>query len=160
MFWRNGGHLSNDLTVDALDRAIIKELQRDGRVTNQELASRVGLTPAPCLRRVRRLETDGVIRGYSAVVDHDAMGLGLEVIVNAELVAKDWETVRDFESRVAAMDSVVELRRMFGLPDYLIRVRVRDTAEYERWVTADLMGDPAIARLDSRMTMKVLKGSS
>jgi len=101
-----------------------------------------------------------VIRGYSAVVDHDAMGLGLEVIVNAELVAKDWETVRDFESRVAAMDSVVELRRMFGLPDYLIRVRVRDTAEYERWVTADLMGDPAIARLDSRMTMKVLKGSS
>ncbi|SED88326.1 DNA-binding transcriptional regulator, Lrp family [Gordonia malaquae] len=152
--------MSNDLTVDALDRAIIKELQRDGRVTNQELASRVGLTPAPCLRRVRRLETDGVIRGYSAVVDHDAMGLGLEVIVNAELVAKDWETVRDFESRVAAMDSVVELRRMFGLPDYLIRVRVRDTAEYERWVTADLMGDPAIARLDSRMTMKVLKGSS
>ncbi|GAC77996.1 Lrp/AsnC family transcriptional regulator [Gordonia malaquae] len=146
--------------MDALDRAIIKELQRDGRVTNQELASRVGLTPAPCLRRVRRLETDGVIRGYSAVVDHDAMGLGLEVIVNAELVAKDWETVRDFESRVAAMDSVVELRRMFGLPDYLIRVRVRDTAEYERWVTADLMGDPAIARLDSRMTMKVLKGSS
>ena len=160
MFWRDGGRLSNDLTVDALDRAIIKELQRDGRVTNQELASRVGLTPAPCLRRVRRLEADGVIRGYSAVVDHDAMGLGLEVIVNAELVAKDWETVRDFESRVAAMDSVVELRRMFGLPDYLIRVRVRDTAEYERWVTADLMGDPAIARLDSRMTMKVLKGSS
>jgi DNA-binding Lrp family transcriptional regulator len=160
LFWRDGGRLSNDLTVDALDRAIIKELQRDGRVTNQELASRVGLTPAPCLRRVRRLEADGVIRGYSAVVDHDAMGLGLEVIVNAELVAKDWETVRDFESRVAAMDSVVELRRMFGLPDYLIRVRVRDTAEYERWVTADLMGDPAIARLDSRMTMKVLKGSS
>jgi DNA-binding Lrp family transcriptional regulator len=126
-------------------------------LTNQELAARVGLTPAPCLRRVRRLEADGVITGYAAQVDPDTLGRGFEVIINADLVAKDWATVEEFEAQVAAMEEVVELRRMFGLPDYLVRVRVADAAAYERWLTTRLMGHPAIARVDSRLTMKVVK---
>lgn len=124
---------------------------------NQELASRVGLTPAPCLRRVRRLEADRVITGYVATIDPAAFGRSFEVLINADLVAKDLATVERFESRVAAMDEVVELRRMFGLPDYLIRVQVADLAAYERWLTLQLMGDPAIARVDSRLTMKLVK---
>lgn len=133
-------------------------LQQDGRLTNQELADRVGLTPAPCLRRVRRLQADGVITGYTAIVDPAALGREFEVIVNAELVAKDLATVEAFEERVAAMDEVAELRRMFGIPDYMIRVQVANAEIYERWVTTRLMGDPAIARVDSRITMKVIKG--
>lgn len=117
----------------------------------------MGLTPAPCLRRVRRLEVDGVITGYVAVVDPAAVGRGFEIIINAELVAKDYRNVEDFEARLAAMDEVVELRRMFGLPDYLIRVRVANAAEYERWLSTQLFSDPAVARVDSRVTMKVLK---
>ena len=145
------------LRVDALDRAIVAELQRDGRLTNLDLASRVGLTPAPCLRRVRRLEEDGVITGYTAVIDPDSIGRSFEVIVHADLVAKDLATVEAFEDRVAAMSEVAELRRMFGIPDYVIRVQVADLAAYERWVTTQLMGDPAIARVDSRITMKTIK---
>jgi DNA-binding Lrp family transcriptional regulator len=132
-------------------------LQEDGRLTNQELADRVGLTPAPCLRRVRRLEADAVITGYTATVDPAALGREFEVIINADLVAKDLATVEAFEERVAAMDEVAELRRMFGIPDYLIRVQVANTEIYERWLTTRLMGDPAIARVDSRITMKVIK---
>ena len=132
-------------------------LQEDGRLTNQELADRVGLTPAPCLRRVRRLEADAVITGYTATVDPAALGREFEVIINADLVAKDLATVEAFEERVAAMDEVAELRRMFGIPDYLIRVQVANTDAYERWLTTRLMGDPAIARVDSRITMKVIK---
>jgi len=132
-------------------------LQEDGRLTNQELADRVGLTPAPCLRRVRRLEADAVITGYTATVDPAALGREFEVIINADLVAKDLATVEAFEERVAAMDEVAELRRMFGIPDYLIRVQVANTETYERWLTTRLMGDPAIARVDSRITMKVIK---
>jgi DNA-binding Lrp family transcriptional regulator len=132
-------------------------LQEDGRLTNQELADRVGLTPAPCLRRVRRLEADAVITGYTATVDPAALGREFEVIINADLVAKDLATVEAFEDRVAAMDEVAELRRMFGIPDYLIRVQVANTEIYERWLTTRLMGDPAIARVDSRITMKVIK---
>ena len=143
--------------MDKLDRAIVAELQRDGRLTNLDLASRVGLTPAPCLRRVRRLEEDGVITGYTAVIDQDSIGRGFEVIIHADLVAKDLTTVEAFENRVAAMSEVAELRRMFGIPDYVIRVQVADLAAYERWLTTQLMGDPAIARVDSRITMKTIK---
>ncbi len=143
--------------MDALDRAIVAELQRDGRLTNLDLASRVGLTPAPCLRRVRRLEEDGVITGYTAVIDQDSIGRGFEVIIHADLVAKDLATVEAFEDRVAAMSEVAELRRMFGIPDYVIRVQVADLAAYERWLTTQLMGAPAIARVDSRITMKTIK---
>ena len=143
--------------MDKLDRAIVAELQRDGRLTNLDLASRVGLTPAPCLRRVRRLEEDGVITGYTAVIDQDSIGRGFEVIIHADLVAKDLTTVEAFEARVAAMSEVAELRRMFGIPDYVIRVQVADLAAYERWLTTQLMGDPAIARVDSRITMKTIK---
>ena len=143
--------------MDKLDRAIVAELQRDGRLSNLELASRVGLTPAPCLRRVRRLEEDGVITGYTAVIDQDSIGRGFEVIIHADIVAKDLATVEAFEDRVAAMSEVAELRRMFGIPDYVIRVQVADLAAYEHWLTTQLMGDPAIARVDSRITMKTIK---
>ena len=149
--------MRNTLTVDQLDRAIIAELQRNGRLTNQELAARVGLTAAPCLRRVRRLEESGIITGYVAVVDQVAVGRGFEIIINADLVAKNAAGVEEFEARLMAMDEVVELRRMFGLPDYIIRVRVADATEYERWLTTRLMSDPAISRVDSRVTMKTLK---
>ena len=143
--------------MDRLDRAIIALLQQDGRLTNQELADRVGLTPAPCLRRVRRLEADGVITGYAATVDPAALGREFEVIIIADLVAKDLATVEAFEERLAGMEEVAELRRMFGLPDYMIRVQVANTEVYERWLTTRLMGDPAIARVDSRITMKLIK---
>lgn len=106
---------------------------------------------------MRRLEADGIITGYRAVIDPTALGRGFEVIIHADLVAKVLATVEAFEERVAAMEEVVELRRMFGIPDYLIRVQLADLTSYERWLTTQLMGDPAIARVDSRMTMKLVK---
>ena len=105
------------------------------------------MTAAPCLRRVRRLEESGIITGYVAVVDQVAVGRGFEIIINANLVAKNAASVEEFEARLMAMDEVVELRRMFGLPDYIIGVRVADATEYERWLTTRLMSDPAIARV-------------
>jgi DNA-binding Lrp family transcriptional regulator len=143
--------------MDSLDHAILDELTANGRLSNQDLAARVGLTAAPCLRRVRRLEADGVITGYTTVVDPTAIGRGFEVMIHAELIAKDLATVERFEQRLAEMDEVAELRRMFGLPDYFIRVQVKDAEAYERWLTTQLLGDPAIARVDSRITMKTLK---
>lgn len=143
--------------MDKLDRTIIDQLQDHGRLTNQELADRVGLTPAPCLRRVRRLEAEGVITGYTALVNPAALGRDFEVIIYADLVAKDLATVASFEERLVAMDEVAELRRMFGIPDYFIRVQTADLAAYEQWLSVKLMGDPAIARVDSRLTMKLLK---
>ncbi|SNT15974.1 Lrp/AsnC family transcriptional regulator [Rhodococcoides kyotonense] len=143
--------------MDSVDEHILLLLQENGRLSNQDLAARVGLTPAPCLRRVRKLEEDGVIRGYSAIVDRTRMGKGFEVTIHADLISKNLKTTQAFEDRIAAMPEVAELRRMFGIPDYFIRVRVADLAAYEQWLTTQLMGDPAISRVDSRITMKIIK---
>ncbi|WP_210491006.1 Lrp/AsnC family transcriptional regulator [Patulibacter sp. SYSU D01012] len=143
--------------MDRTDRAIIDELRRDGRLTNVELAQRVGLTAAPCLRRVRQLEEDGVIVGYHARVDPAALDRGFEVLVNVDLATKDRDVVLGFEEHVATLDEVVECRRMFGLPDYFLRVALPDLAAYEAFATDGLGAIPGVAQIDSRLTMKVIK---
>ena len=152
-------HKAHDYAVDRLDRAIIDQLCRNGRLTNTELADRVGLTPSPCLRRVRRLEEAGVITGYHARVDPVAAGRGFQVVVFADLAATDRGSVQRFEERVASFDEVVGVRRMFGSPDYLIDVAVADLGGYERFLTSTLMDTPGLARLTSHFAMKAIKSA-
>jgi len=133
------------------------QLLRDGRLTNVELARRVGLTPPPCLRRVKRLEDAGVIAGYRAVIAPEAVGRGLEVLVDVEVTATDRATVEAFENTVASYDEVVELRRIFGRPDYFLRVAVADHDAYEAFLTGKLTGLPGVLRTDSHLTMKKIK---
>ena len=144
--------------MDTTDRAIIDELRRDARIPNVELAERVSLSPSACLRRVRALEQSGVIRGYHAEIDPDALGRAFEIEVMIELTQKDRATVEAFERRIVAMDPVIECRRMFGLPDYLIRVAVADTAAYEAFYMNELAELPGIGRVSSQFTMKLVKG--
>ncbi|MGH3585561.1 MAG: Lrp/AsnC family transcriptional regulator [Pseudonocardia sp.] len=143
--------------MDAIDRAIIEELRRDARISNVDLADRVGLTPAPCLRRLRRLEKERLITGYHAVIDPTADRRGFDVVINVDLVAKDRTTVLEFERAAAALHEVVELRRMFGLPDYVVRVAVADLESFEAFVTDRLEAVPGIAKVDSHLTMKRVK---
>ena len=147
-----------DHAVDSTDRAILDELQREARLSNVELADRVNLSPSPCLRRVRALEQAGIIRGYHADIDPEATGRGFEVEVMIEITQKDRATVEEFERRIAAMDAVVECRRMFGVPDYLIRVAVADTEAYEAFYMNELAELPGIGRVTSQFTMKLVKG--
>lgn len=146
--------------MDAIDRDIVFHLRRDGRLTNVELAKRVGLTPPPCLRRVKRLEEAGVITGYRAVVDREAMGRGLEVLVDVEIFAQDRRTIEEFEATIAAYDEVIEFRRMYGSPHYFVRVAVADNAAYEIFLMDKLSGHPAVQRLESHLTMKKIKADS
>ncbi|MGH3586560.1 MAG: Lrp/AsnC family transcriptional regulator [Pseudonocardia sp.] len=142
--------------MDRVDRAILEHLQRNGRLSNTELADRVGLTPSPCLRRVRHLEDSGVITGYHAQIDPEAVGRSFRVTVFLDLATQDRATVDRFERRIAAFDEVVQVRRMFGSPDYLIDTAVADLATYERFLTR-LMDEPGVAQLNSHFTMKVVK---
>lgn len=145
------------MSLDAVDRDILFHLRRDGRLTNVELAKRVGLTAPPCLRRVKRLEEAGVITGYRAVLDAEALGRSLEVLIDVEIYAQDRKSFEEFESTVAAYDEVVEFRRMYGRPDYFLRVAVADHAAYETFLTGKLSGLPAVLRLESHLTMKKIK---
>jgi Lrp/AsnC family transcriptional regulator, leucine-responsive regulatory protein len=143
--------------MDALDLAILRQLQTDGRLTNVELAERVRLSPSPCLRRVRALERDGVIRGYHAEIDPAAVARGFEVTVHVELTLKDRATVEAFEAAIAGFDEVVECQRMFGLPDYVVRVAVADQGAYEAFYMNKLAELPGLARVNSQFAMKVVK---
>jgi|HubBroStandDraft_2_1064218.scaffolds.fasta_scaffold04093_5 DNA-binding Lrp family transcriptional regulator len=143
--------------MDSIDRRIIAELQRDGRLSNVDLAERVGLTPAPCLRRVKRLEGDGIILGYTARINPQAIGRGFEVLVNVDLARKDRATFEAFEAAIAALEEVVEVRRMFGLPDYVLRVATASLESYETFVSTQLGDVPGLDKLDSHLTMKLVK---
>ncbi|HEY4611307.1 MAG TPA: Lrp/AsnC family transcriptional regulator, partial [Ilumatobacteraceae bacterium] len=108
--------------MDEIDRAIIVELQHNARQTNIELADRVGLTASPCLRRVKQLETSGVIRGYTALIDPAVIGRSYEPLVWVTLSRVTRESLSDFENAVQEVDDVVEAMRMMGQPDYLLRI--------------------------------------
>lgn len=149
--------MGNVISLDAIDREILFQLGQDGRLSNVELARRVGLTPPPCLRRVKRLEQAGVIAGYRAVIDPAALGRGLEVLAQVEVSATDLASVQTFEATVAAYPEVVEFRRMFGRPDYFIRIAVADHAAYEAFLTGRLIGLPGVLRVESYLTMKQIK---
>lgn len=144
--------------MDRVDHAILDHLARDSSLANVDLADTVNLSPSACLRRVRALERDGVIRGYRADVDPAALGKGFEVEVMIELTHKDRATVETIEARIAQMDEVVSCRRLFGVPDYLMRVAVEDVEAYEAFYMAKLAELPGIGRVTSQFTMKLVKG--
>jgi Lrp/AsnC family transcriptional regulator, leucine-responsive regulatory protein len=142
--------------MDDVDRAILAVLDRDGRISNADLAERVGLSPSPCLRRVRRLEETGVIRGYRAVIDPTALGRGLRVIANVRLVRHSRADVIAFERAVVQLPEVVVTHHVTGTFDYLLQVEVADLAAYEDFHANRLADLPGVAAVNSYVTMKTL----
>jgi DNA-binding Lrp family transcriptional regulator len=140
--------------MDAVARKILAVLQEDGRLTITELAARVGLSVSPCHRRLRELERSGAIRGYRAVVDADALGLGFEALVFVTMRQEDRETLLGFEEGVAAIPHVVQAQRLFGDPDYLLRVVTADLAAYQRLQDEKLSALPGVQRMTSTLVMK------
>lgn len=143
--------------MDSIDRAIVDQLRHNAQLTNTELADRVGLTPSPCLRRVRRLENDGVILGYHARIAPEALGRAFEVHVDFELANHAHATIEAFEAALVAHDEVIEARRMFGSPDYQALIAVPDLPTYEHFMTQQLATLPGMAKLQSHFTMKTIK---
>lgn len=140
--------------MDAVDRAILAELQNDGRLSLTDLATRIGLSASPTHRRLRELERSGAIRGYRAVVDPEALGLTFEALVFVTMRQEDRETLLGFEDAVAAVPNIVSAQRLFGDPDYLLRVVTADLAAYARLEDDVLSALPGVQRLNSTLVMK------
>jgi DNA-binding Lrp family transcriptional regulator len=140
--------------MDAVDRKILAALQQDGRLTVTELAAQVGLSISPCHRRLRELERSGAIRGYRAVVDADALGLSFEALVFITMRQEDRETLIGFEEGVAGIPHVVQAQRLFGDPDYLLRIVTTDLAAYQRLQDERLSALPGVQRMTSTLVMK------
>ena len=126
-------------------------------MTATALASKVGLTVAPCHRRLRDLESSGVIRGYRADIDPAAVGLGFEAIVFVTLRQVERTIMAEFEERVASSPNIVEAQRLYGSPDYLLKVIAADLPAYQRFYDDELAALPAVERLTSTLVMKNLK---
>jgi DNA-binding Lrp family transcriptional regulator len=137
--------------IDAIDRKILAELQADGRLTLTELSERVRLSLSRCQRRVRELERDGVIRGYHAQVDPARIGFGFEVLVFATLSHPD---VPEFDAAVRDVEQIIEAQRLFGEPDYLLRVVAADLGAYQRFYEDTLIRLPGVERISSTIVMK------
>jgi DNA-binding Lrp family transcriptional regulator len=142
------------MRVDDIDRKILAELQQDGRLTVTELADRARLTPAPCHRRLRELERTGVITGYRAVLDPAAVGLGFEALVSITLDRGDANTVAAFEAALAEVLEVRHAERLFGDPDYLLRVVAPDLNDYAALRDHKLATLPGVQRITSTIVMK------
>jgi len=140
--------------VDAIDRKILAEVQRDGRITITELAERVRLSVSPCHRRLRALEESGAIAGYRAHLDHGVLGLGFDSLVFVTMRDADRVTVTAFEGAVAGIDNVVQAQRLFGDPDYLLRVITRDLSAFQQLYDDRLAALPGVQRLSSTLVMK------
>ncbi|MEV6243093.1 Lrp/AsnC family transcriptional regulator [Lentzea sp. NPDC051838] len=140
--------------MDAVDRQILAELQQDGRLTVTDLAARVNLSISPCHRRLRDLERDGAIRGYRAVVDPAAVGLNFEALAFATVHWENESTVADFERAVAAIPNVLQAQRLFGEPDYLLRIATTDLAAYQQLYDEHLVKLPGVRQMRSTVVMK------
>lgn len=140
--------------MDAIDGKILAELQAEGRLTVAELADRVRLSAGPCHRRLRELERTGVITGYRAVIDPAAVGLGFETLVSVTMDREDSATIAAFETALAAVSEIRRAERLFGDPDYLLRVATADLAAYAALRDEKLAALPGVRRLTSTIVMK------
>lgn len=143
--------------MDKKDYQILRELQLDGRLSNQELAQRVNLSPSPCLRRVRQLERSGMIRGYTAIVDQQAFGYPITVFIRITLERHDTETVSEFERRIRDIDEIMDCFLMTGQRDYLLRVVASSLEGYERFIREVIHTIPGIGSIDTSFAYGVVK---
>lgn len=145
------------MILDEIDKRILRELQEDGRLQNVELARRVGLSPSPCLRRVRLLEEAGIIRRYVAVVDQARVGLRLSMFARVWLTAQDAETIDHFIAAMRRLPEVVECYIMLGESDALLRVVVADLEDYRRFQSAHLTRKNGIQNVKTDVPSETVK---
>jgi Lrp/AsnC family transcriptional regulator, leucine-responsive regulatory protein len=145
------------MQLDKLDLKILAELQKDGSLTNVELARRVRLSPSPCLMRVKALEQSGVIDRYVALASPKALGLGLNVFISISLKEQSKDKLAEFERRIAEHDEVMECYLMSGDSDYLIRVALADIGALEKFILNQLTPIPGIEKIRSSFALKQVR---
>ena len=142
------------MQIDAFDRKIVATLAAAGRMTTVELASKVGLSPSACTRRLQTLEANGVIAGYRAMIDAEAVGLGITAFVEIALDRQNDEALRAFERALAQCPNVLSCHLMSGTSDYLIRVAARDLHDFQQLHATVLGHLPGVARIESKFALR------
>ena len=145
------------VTLDSIDRRLLAELQAEGRVTNVDLARRVGLTAPPCLRRVRALEEAGVIRGYHAELDAPSLGFTITVFAMVSLKSQAEEDLRAFELHIATLPEVRECHMLNGEIDFILKIVSKDLQSFQEFLTSKLTPAPNVASVKTSLTIRTAK---
>ena len=143
--------------MDALDRAILRHLQSDGRLPNAALAERVRLSPSPCLRRLKRLEEEGTIRGYRAILDRRQIGLGLTAFVEVKVSGQSRRRAQELEQAVADVEEIIACYIVSGEADFMLEVAVPDLAAYEQLLLHTLLELPGVFDVRSNFAIRTVK---
>lgn len=146
--------------LDGIDRRILRVLQRDGRISLQDLGEQVGLSASPVARRLRALEKAGVVRGYAALIDEAALGYSVSVFVSVRLDRQVDDALERFETAVKGFEEVVDCWLMTGARDYLLRVACEDLEAFERFLTSRLTRAPGVAGIESSIPLRRVKGAA
>jgi DNA-binding Lrp family transcriptional regulator len=145
------------ISLDAIDRRILAELQSDGRMTNVDLADKVGLTAPPCLRRVRTLEDLGIIEGYHATLNANQLGYAITVFAMVSLKSQAEADLRAFEDHVATLEPVRECHMLNGEIDFILKIVARDLQEFQSFLTTQLTPAPNVAGVKTSLTIRTSK---
>ena len=145
------------VNLDQIDRRLLAELQDEGRVTNVELAERVGLTPPPCLRRVRALEESGVIKGYHAELDASKLGFSITVFALVSLKSQAEESLRQFEDHMRTLPEVRECHMLNGEIDFILKIVSKDLQSFQEFLTSKLTPAPNVASVKTSLTIRTAK---
>ncbi len=143
--------------LDPIDRQILAELQENGRMTNVELAQRIGLTAPPCLRRVKALEDEGVIEGYHAALRSASLGYTITVFAMVSLKSQAEADLRAFEDHVRTLDPVRECHMLNGEIDFILKIVARDLQEFQLFLTSSLTTAPNVAGVKTSLTIRTAK---
>ncbi len=147
------------MSFDRIDKNILIELQKNGRISNIELSRKVGLSPTPCLERVRRLERNGVIQGYQAILDAESVGASLLVFVEITLEKTAQDVFSDFSEAVEKLDEILECHLVSGSFDYLLKTRVRNMSSYRKLLGDTLLKLPSVSASRTYVVMEEVKAN-
>ncbi|WP_306253452.1 Lrp/AsnC family transcriptional regulator [Parvularcula sp. IMCC14364] len=142
------------MKLDQIDRKILHYLQENARITNADLAEKVGLSPTPCLRRLRRLESEDIIKGYHTEVNREALGIGVTVVIMIKLEREDEASLRSFEAEISERPEVVECYLVTGKFDYFLRVIIPNLVDYESFLSETLLRMNNVASVESSFTLR------
>ena len=149
--------MAKKIKLDSVDRKILAYLQDDGRMTNVALATRVGISAPPCLRRVRALEDAGVIRGYHADIDGDALGYTVTIFAFVGLTSQAETDLQDFEEMVGDWDMVRECHMLMGETDFLLKIVAHDWDDFQKFLTSKLTPAPNVSHVKTALAIRSAK---
>ena len=149
--------MAKKIKLDSVDRKILHDLQDDGRMTNVDLATRAGISAPPCLRRVRALEESGVIRGYHADIDGEALGYTVTIFAFVGLTSQAETDLQDFESMVAGWEMVRECHMLMGETDFLLKIVAHDWDDFQRFLTTKLTPAPNVSHVKTALSIRSRK---